>query len=271
MKLDQWVEEPRNGRGWEVGELQLSSAFSMLPHNGLFVFCFCFMKETVLGSKLFIGCSLQKLDAYHLLKVDLRLNTFCRKECPGREAYWLNPQGLQIPHQHGELCSDYHDLSDSYAECGHVTGAWSEADEAITVLSEVPRASNLFHLTKFPGTVHCLTSYCSFKRPIHLRQRLASLSPSSTTATTSLKHNNKELEMSSAHWKFIFAMHSFLLSLKTQSFAPIDALSDHKLLLCAQMVLFPHPPVYYRQESQCLFASLRVSKINSKNEYIRSL
>ena len=76
MKLDQWVEEPRNGRGWEVGELQLSSAFSMLPHNGLFVFCFCFMKETVLGSKLFIGCSLWKLDAYHLLKVDLKLNTF---------------------------------------------------------------------------------------------------------------------------------------------------------------------------------------------------
>ena len=94
MELDQWVEEPGNGRGWEDGELQLSSAFSMLPHNGLFGFCFCFMKETVLGSKLFIGCSLWKLDAYHLLKVDLRLNTFCRKECPGREAYWLNPQGL---------------------------------------------------------------------------------------------------------------------------------------------------------------------------------
>jgi hypothetical protein len=25
--------------------------------------------------------------------VDQSLNTFCRKECPGREAYWLNPPG----------------------------------------------------------------------------------------------------------------------------------------------------------------------------------
>jgi hypothetical protein len=37
---------------------------------------------------------LWKLDAYHLLKVDLKLNTFWRKECPEREAYWLNPQDL---------------------------------------------------------------------------------------------------------------------------------------------------------------------------------
>ena len=48
------------------------------------------MRETVLGSKLFIDCSLWKMDAYQLLRVDQRLNTFCRKECLGREAYWLN-------------------------------------------------------------------------------------------------------------------------------------------------------------------------------------
>jgi hypothetical protein len=36
-----------------------------------------------------------------------------------------------------------------------VTGAWSRAGEVPTVLSEVPRASNLLNLTKFPGIVHC--------------------------------------------------------------------------------------------------------------------
>jgi hypothetical protein len=45
------------------------------------------MKETVLGSKLVIGCSLWKMDAYHLLRGDQRLNTFCKEEYPGREAY----------------------------------------------------------------------------------------------------------------------------------------------------------------------------------------
>ena len=33
-------------------------------------------------------------DAYILLSVDQRLNTFCRKECPGRKAHWLNTWGL---------------------------------------------------------------------------------------------------------------------------------------------------------------------------------
>jgi hypothetical protein len=38
------------------------------------------MRETVLlGSKLFIDCSLWKMDTYHLLRVDQRLNTVCRK------------------------------------------------------------------------------------------------------------------------------------------------------------------------------------------------
>ena len=31
---------------------------------------------------------------YQLLRVNLRLNTFCQEECLGREAYWLTPQGL---------------------------------------------------------------------------------------------------------------------------------------------------------------------------------
>jgi hypothetical protein len=56
------------------------------------------MKEMVLAFKLFIGYSLQKRGAYHLLRVDQSLNITHRKECPGREAYWLNLQGLKIPH-----------------------------------------------------------------------------------------------------------------------------------------------------------------------------
>jgi hypothetical protein len=51
------------------------------------------MEETGLGFKLFIDCSSWKMGAYHLLRVDL-LNTFCKKECLGRDTYWLNPQGL---------------------------------------------------------------------------------------------------------------------------------------------------------------------------------
>ena len=31
------------------------------------------------------------MGTYHLLRVDQRLNTFCREECSVREAYWLNP------------------------------------------------------------------------------------------------------------------------------------------------------------------------------------
>jgi hypothetical protein len=37
-----------------------------------------------------------KINAYDLLRVDQRLNTFCRKECPGREAYCLNPRAGPI-------------------------------------------------------------------------------------------------------------------------------------------------------------------------------
>jgi hypothetical protein len=36
-------------------------------------------------------CSSWKMDAYQLLRVDQK---FCREECPGREADWLNLQNL---------------------------------------------------------------------------------------------------------------------------------------------------------------------------------
>ena len=34
-----------------------------------------------------------KMDAYNLLRVGQRLNTFCRKDCLGREADWPKPWG----------------------------------------------------------------------------------------------------------------------------------------------------------------------------------
>lgn len=39
-------------------------------------------------SKLFIGSG--KINAYNLFRMD-QLNTFCRKKCLRKEAYWLNP------------------------------------------------------------------------------------------------------------------------------------------------------------------------------------
>ena len=43
-------------------------------------------------SKLFY--LMVNVNAYTLLGVNQRLNTFCEKGCPGREAHWLNTQGL---------------------------------------------------------------------------------------------------------------------------------------------------------------------------------
>lgn len=34
-----------------------------------------------------------EMDGYNCLRVDQRLNIFRRRECPGREAHWLNPRG----------------------------------------------------------------------------------------------------------------------------------------------------------------------------------
>jgi hypothetical protein len=51
------------------------------------------MEETVLGSKLFIDCSSWKMNVYQLLRVDQRLNTFCREECLGRGNLLAKPSG----------------------------------------------------------------------------------------------------------------------------------------------------------------------------------
>jgi hypothetical protein len=52
------------------------------------------MELTVLGFKLFIDCSLLKIGTYQPFNVQQRLNTFYKKECLGREVYWLILQGL---------------------------------------------------------------------------------------------------------------------------------------------------------------------------------
>ena len=52
-----------------------------LPPYSLWFFL---MRETVLGSKVFIAWSSWEIGAHHLLRIDKRLKTFCRKECPGR-------------------------------------------------------------------------------------------------------------------------------------------------------------------------------------------
>lgn len=61
-----------------------------------------------------------KIDAYDLLMVDQRLNSFCRKDCPGREAYWLNP--FQEAHLDTSLaCRTLISLlHDSCSRSGHV-------------------------------------------------------------------------------------------------------------------------------------------------------
>jgi hypothetical protein len=41
----------------------------------------------------FIDCLSLKMGAHHFLWVDQSLNPFCREECLGREAHWLNPWG----------------------------------------------------------------------------------------------------------------------------------------------------------------------------------
>ena len=87
------------------------------------------------------------MGAYHLLRVDQRLNTFCKKECPGREAYWLNTQSLS-----GYLISMENSVL-IYMAIGYVptSGVWSHVPgqdsvgsrELPSVLRWVPRCWGL--------------------------------------------------------------------------------------------------------------------------------
>jgi hypothetical protein len=101
------------------------------------------MKETVLGSKLFIDCSLWKMGAYHLLRVDQSLNTFCGKECPGRDAYWLNPQGSS-----GYLISMENSVL-IYMTTGHIS--YVESVTHIPGQETGRKQGSAYHLRWVPG------------------------------------------------------------------------------------------------------------------------
>ena len=88
-----------------------AKAFSMLPTD-------VWMEDTVLSSKLFIGCSSRKMDVYPLLRVDQRLNEYLLLgPMSGKRSLLAKPSMLQLHHQHGKFCFGLHDRC---GECGHV-------------------------------------------------------------------------------------------------------------------------------------------------------
>jgi hypothetical protein len=56
---------------------------------------------------------------YSLLRVGLRLNTFCREKCLGREAYWLSPPGLYLIEASTSLA--WTTLFWAYMTTGHIS------------------------------------------------------------------------------------------------------------------------------------------------------
>lgn len=84
---------------WRMGNSGLASP-GLSRVKGLLVPFSVFPTE-VLGSwnqdsspfQRFIDCSSRKMDAYHLFRVDQRLNTVSRKECMEMKVSPLNPRG----------------------------------------------------------------------------------------------------------------------------------------------------------------------------------
>jgi hypothetical protein len=70
-----------------LGDLEMALYNKLPTHNVMLDEgdCPCFSKRLYL---------MANVNAYTLLRVNQRLNTFFRKECPGREAHWLTTQGL---------------------------------------------------------------------------------------------------------------------------------------------------------------------------------
>ena len=98
------------------------------------------MRETVHAYQynlLTVQCG--KTGACNIHRVSQRLNTVCRKEYPGREAYCLSPQGLSrylISTENNVIIY----LTIGYilcGECGHVFQAWNLVGSRvmITILS----------------------------------------------------------------------------------------------------------------------------------------
>jgi hypothetical protein len=96
--------------------------------------------------------------AYPLLRVDLRLNTFCRKECLGREAYWLRASRYLISTEENSIWAYMTPGHSSLCEeCGTFSwqGIWQGVGSRLS-LRCVPTESlglNLLYLTELPGMV----------------------------------------------------------------------------------------------------------------------
>lgn len=87
-----WKSHGVGNRGG--GELQLSSSVTFLSLAETVWECGgAFCRRFKQSSSVDADCPSWKMGANDLLSMVQRLNTFCRKECLGREAYWLNSQG----------------------------------------------------------------------------------------------------------------------------------------------------------------------------------
>jgi hypothetical protein len=114
-------------------------------------------------SKLFMS----EIDAYHLVRVDQRLNTFCRKGCPAREVHWLDARAyLDTSLEWRPLCYVRVLLVGC---CSQVIQdqTWLGVDSNAyhSQLWELLGFLNLFDLTSFPVWWHgptLLRTWCLF-------------------------------------------------------------------------------------------------------------
>jgi hypothetical protein len=95
-------------------------------------------------------------EAYILLRVSQRLNSFCRKGCPGREAHWLNTRYL-ISMENSRFLWDVIGCHISLSEL-----LWSRApgQEPAVLNYEIYQGSELasaLPVLLSSGTVHCPT------------------------------------------------------------------------------------------------------------------
>ena len=127
------------------------------------------MRETVFGPKLLIACSSWKIGACHLLRVDQRLNFFCRKECPGREVYWLHLHDLSrylISMEHSVFVNVIIGKVPMWGMWSWIPGTEPSRNEGDTYCCQVDAlvsgSLNIFNffpwLTKSPGMVYCPTA-----------------------------------------------------------------------------------------------------------------
>lgn len=88
------------------------------------------------------------VNAYPFLRVTQGLNTFCEKECPGREAQWLNTRGLSryLISVENSWCSCY--MTDCHGPLSGVS--WLREPEQVELGRELAPLL-LFSILRFPG------------------------------------------------------------------------------------------------------------------------